>query len=52
VADTVKGRGVSWMEENLNWHVGNLAGADFEDAVAQISAGLRPIPSPGPVANG
>ena len=28
VADTIKGRGVSWMEENLNWHVGNLVGAD------------------------
>ncbi len=52
VADTVKGRGVSWMEENLNWHVGNLVGADFDDAVAQINAGLRPIQSPGPVVNG
>jgi len=52
VADTIKGRGVSWMEENLNWHVGNLVGADYDDAVAQITAGLRPAASPGPVANG
>jgi len=52
VADTVKGRGVSWMEENLSWHVGNLVGADYDDAVAQINAGLRPVQSPGRVANG
>ena len=52
VADTVKGRGVSWMEENLNWHVGNLAGADYDDAVAQITAGLQPATSPGPVTRG
>jgi transketolase len=52
VADTVKGRGVSWMEENLNWHVGNLAGADYDDAVAQITAGLRPATSLGPVTRG
>jgi transketolase len=43
VADTIQGRGVSWMEGNLNWHVGNLAGEDFDDAVAQVRAGLTPI---------
>jgi transketolase len=43
VADTIKGRGVSWMESNLNWHVGNLADDDYADAVSQIRAGLLPI---------
>ncbi len=42
IADTIKGRGVSWMELSLNWHVGNLAGEDYDDAEAQIIAGLKP----------
>jgi transketolase len=42
IADTVKGRGVSWMEMSLNWHVGNLVGEDYDDAEAQILAGLKP----------
>jgi transketolase len=42
IADTVKGRGVSWMELSLNWHVGNLVGEDYDDAEAQILAGLKP----------
>ena len=43
VADTIKGRGVDFMELSLDWHVGNLAGADYLDAEAQISRGLRPV---------
>jgi transketolase len=42
IADTIKGRGVSWMELSLDWHVGNLVGEDYEDAEAQIRAGLQP----------
>jgi len=42
IADTIKGRGVSWMELSLNWHVGNLVGEDYDDAEAQIRAGLKP----------
>ena len=42
VADTVKGRGVERMEMALNWHVGTLAGADYDDVVAELKAGLKP----------
>jgi transketolase len=42
VADTVKGRGVKHMELSLNWHVGNLVGADYDDAWNEISEGLKP----------
>lgn len=43
IADTVKGRGVKYMELSLDWHVGNLVGADYDDAWAEIEAGLQPI---------
>jgi transketolase len=42
VADTVKGRGSARMELNPDWHVGNLAGADYDDVMAELEAGLRP----------
>lgn len=42
VADTVKGRGVQRMELDKNWHVGNLTGADYDDVMAEIDAGLQP----------
>ncbi len=42
VADTVKGRGVERMEMALNWHVGNLAGGDYDEVLAEIEAGLKP----------
>jgi transketolase len=41
VADTIKGRGVKHMELSLNWHVGNLVGADYDDAYNEIAAGLK-----------
>ncbi|MSP82704.1 MAG: transketolase [Alphaproteobacteria bacterium] len=44
IADTVKGRGVARMELSLDWHVGNLVGQDYDDAVAEIQAGLQPRP--------
>lgn len=43
IADTVKGRGVQRMELNLDWHVGNLAGADYDEVVEEIQAGLRGV---------
>jgi len=43
IADTVKGRGVKRMELALNWHVGNLAGADYDDVMAELDAGLQPL---------
>jgi len=42
IADTIKGRGVKKMELSLQWHVANLAGADYDDAVAEVKAGLKP----------
>ncbi len=43
IADTIKGRGVKYMELSLDWHVGNLVGADYDDAWSEIEAGLQPI---------
>jgi transketolase len=42
IADTVKGRGVKYMELSLDWHVGNLVGEDYDDAWQEIEAGLKP----------
>ncbi|MEP7023517.1 MAG: transketolase, partial [Actinomycetota bacterium] len=47
IADTVKGRGVRRMELDTGWHVGNLVGADYEDVLAEIEAGLRPVAAGG-----
>jgi transketolase len=43
IADTVKGRGVQRMEFDVGWHVGKLVGADYDDVVAELQAGLRPV---------
>jgi transketolase len=43
VADTVKGRGVRRMEFSPDWHVGNLVGADYDDVMAELEAGLREV---------
>ena len=45
IADTVKGRGVGRMEGDVAWHVGNLNGSDYEEFIAELQAGLRPIAS-------
>ncbi len=42
IADTVKGRGVRRMEANVGWHVGRLAGVDYEEVIAEIRRGLQP----------
>ena len=42
IADTIKGRGVKKMELSVQWHVANLVGADYDHAVAEVKAGLRP----------
>lgn len=36
VADTIKGKGVARMELSVDWHVGNLAGADYDDVMAEL----------------
>jgi transketolase len=43
IADTVKGRGVRRMEGDIQWHVGNLVGADYDDVIAEIESGLQPL---------
>jgi transketolase len=43
IADTLKGRGVRRMEGDYQWHVGNLVGADYDDVIAEIDAGLQPL---------
>lgn len=42
IFDTIKGRGVKRMEMSLDWHVGNLVGADYDDVMAELEAGLQP----------
>ena len=42
VFDTIKGRGVKRMEMSLDWHVGNLVGADYDDVMAELEAGPQP----------
>lgn len=39
IADTVKGKGVTRMELDLDWHVGNLGPADYDAVVAELMAG-------------
>ncbi len=39
IADTVKGKGVSRMELDVNWHVGNLGPDDYEAVRAELIAG-------------
>jgi transketolase len=43
IADTIKGRGVKMMELSLLWHVGNLAGDDYDAVVAELEQGLQPL---------
>ena len=39
IAHTVKGKGVSFMESELGWHLGYLAAEDEERALAEIGRG-------------
>ncbi|WP_246020220.1 transketolase [Lysinibacillus telephonicus] len=36
IADTLSGKGVSWMEKGYEWHVANLAPVDIERAIKEI----------------
>ena len=36
VAHTVKGNGVSFMEDNVNWHAGKLTAEQYEQAMKEI----------------
>lgn len=41
VCETVKGKGVDFMEHNLAWHAGSLGAADLEKAMAALEASRR-----------
>lgn len=38
ICETVKGKGVDFMEHNLAWHAGSLGAADLERAMAALEA--------------
>lgn len=38
VAETIKGKGVDFMERNLAWHAGSLGAADLERALVALNA--------------
>lgn len=38
IGETVKGKGVDFMEHNLAWHAGSLGAADLERALAALDA--------------
>jgi transketolase len=38
ICETVKGKGVDFMERNLAWHAGSLNAADLERALASLEA--------------
>ena len=41
VAETVKGKGVDFMEHNLAWHAGSLGAADLERALAALESSRK-----------
>ncbi|MFC1948882.1 transketolase [Chloroflexota bacterium] len=38
IANTIKGKGVSFMEKQLGWHAGALSTEDMEKAIAEVDA--------------
>lgn len=41
IADTIKGKGVSFIENRPEWHHHRLSKQEYEQAVAEISGGVR-----------
>jgi transketolase len=39
ICNTVKGKGVGFMERQIKWHAGTLSEADTEKALAELAAG-------------
>lgn len=37
IAETIKGKGISFMEDNLFWHYGKITKEDYEKAVKELS---------------
>jgi transketolase len=38
ICNTIKGKGVSFMEKVIGWHAGSLSEADMEKAIADVEA--------------
>ena len=38
ICNTIKGKGVSFMEKVIGWHVGTLSTEDMEKAIAEVEA--------------
>ena len=38
IANTIKGKGVSFMEKNIGWHAGSLSKVDMDKAIADVEA--------------
>lgn len=47
IAHTVKGKGVSFMEDDLLWHYRSPQGEEYEAAVAELEAAAADDPGPG-----
>jgi transketolase len=41
ICETVKGKGVDFMERNLAWHAGSLGAADLERAMSALEASRK-----------
>src|SRR5207248_6291024 len=41
IAHTIKGKGVSYMEHDYNWHSKVMTDAEYQTALSDIAAGLR-----------
>jgi transketolase len=41
VANTIKGKGISYMEHDYNWHAKVMTEADYERAVSELLSGVK-----------
>jgi transketolase len=45
ICQTIKGKGVSFMEKNIGWHAGALSKEDMEKAIADVDAACAKVRS-------
>jgi len=43
IANTVKGKGVSFMERNVKWHAGSLTTEQMEQGIAEVEAAMAAL---------
>ncbi len=41
ICETIKGKGIDFMEHNIGWHAGSLGGADLERAQLSLAASRK-----------